>query len=164
MKIYDIINITHIQLENVKVSFATKLLQYNINNLLFKYSRKYAFKENVDALIGKITDVIKNSEQYKENHPEATELFDKARNVVSQLKSTTIKFDKVQAVDATLRYILFNFNKNKTTLTIFDEIEILDELKLIKKIIQDNNIQHTDRIKNCFKLYEQLKNSIITKL
>ena len=41
-KIEKITGISNIKLENVKVRFEVKLLQYNINNILYKFNQKFA--------------------------------------------------------------------------------------------------------------------------
>ncbi len=162
-RIYEIINTKSIRLDNVKVSFQIKLLQYNINNILFKYNNKYAFQPVIETLKAELVKAI-NDSNLKDNN-EAQELIKKVREIYITLNS--YKEDNTDidiAVDNSLKYLLYEFNKNKLTLTIQQELILLNELKMLKEIITVNNITITDRIKNAYKLIEQLKHSITSKL
>lgn len=164
-RIIDITNIKSITLDNVKVKFTVKLLQYNLNNALYKYNQKFAFPQFVDELKSEITNIVKSANLSEDK--EATEVLTKARELYTTLNNITFNYtieELNESIDTALKYILYNFNKNKLTLSLHNEVDIIQELKTLKDVIAINNIQHTDRIKNSFKLYEQLKNSIIAKL
>lgn len=162
-RIYEIINTKSIRLDNVKVPFQIKLLQYNINNILFKYNNKYAFQPVIDTLKAELVKAI-NDSNLKDNN-EAQELITKAREIYITLNSYIVDNTGIDiAVDNSLKYLLYEFNKNKLTLTIQQELILLNELKMLKEIITVNNITITERIKNAYKLIEQLKESIIAKL
>lgn len=162
-RIFDITNTKSIRLDNVKVPFQIKLLQYNINNILFKYNNKYAFQPVIETLKAELVKAINNS-NLKDNN-EAQELITKARQIYISLNSYTPDNTGIEiAVDNSLKYLLYEFNKNKLTLTIQQELILLNELKMLKDIISTSNITITERIKNAFKLIEQLKHSITSKL
>ena len=165
-KIEDIIKIKLIQLDNVKVKFTVKLLQYDLNAIIFKYKQKYAFQEHTTKLIKELTDTVTNSQPYKDKDKEVEEILTKTRDIIILLreynKNTVINpQDLSQTIDSSLRYILFQYSKNKQDIDLYKQLEILDELKLIKHIITSNNIQETERIKNSYKLIEQIKENII---
>ena len=164
-RIIDITNIKSITLENVKVKFQIKLLQYNLNNALYKYNQKFAFPQFVDELKAEITNIIKASNL--QDDKDAEETLTKARELYIILNNCTFNYSAEElnnAVDTALKYILYNFNRNKQSMTIHNEIEMLQELKTIKDVIVINSMPTTDRIKNSYKLIEQLKNGIIAKL
>lgn len=164
-RIIDITNIKSITLENVKVKFQIKLLQYNLNNVIYKYNQKFAFPQFVDELKAEITNIVKSANLSEDK--EATEVLTKARELYTTLNNITFNYtieELNEGIDTALKYILYNFNKNKLTLSLHNEVDMIQELKTLKDVIVINNIQHTDRIKNSFKLYEQLKNSIIARL
>ena len=162
-RITDITNTKSIRLDNVKVPFQVKLLQYNINNILFKYNNKYAFQPVIDTLKAELVKAI-NDSNLKGNN-EAQELITKSREIYITLNSYIVDNTGIDiAVDNSLKYLLYEFNKNKLTLTIQQELILLNELKMLKDIITVNNITITERIKNAYKLIGQLKESIIAKL
>ena len=164
-RIIDITNIKSITLDNVKVKFTVKLLQYNLNNALYKYNQKFAFPQFVDELKSEITNIVKSANLSEDK--EATEVLTKARELYTTLNNITFNYtieELNESIDTAFKYILYNFIKNKATLDIQQEIKLLEELKMYKDIIAKNNIPATDRINNCYKLIEQLKNSIIAKL
>lgn len=161
-RIADITNTKSIHLDNVKVKFQIKLLQYNINNILYKYNNKFAFPQYVEKLKSELTNTIKSANINDDK--DSTELLTKTRELYVKLCNHQPEHIEETAIDNSLKFILFNFIKNKATLDIQQEIELLEELKMYKDIIANNNIPATDRINNCYKLIEQLKNSIIAKL
>jgi hypothetical protein len=164
-RIIDITNTKHITLENLKVSFQIKLLQYNINNILFNYNNKYALQIYIDNLKKELVDTINKSNL--KNDTDAKELLDKIRNIYISLNtydiSPTIN-DINLAVDNTIKYILFNYTKNKYTYTLNQLVELLQELKYIKSTIEEYKLDTTDRINNLYKLIEQVKTIIINSL
>lgn len=161
-RIADITNTKSIHLDNVKVKFQIKLLQYNINNILYKYNNKFAFPQYVEKLKSELTNTIKSANINDDK--DSKELLTKTRELYVKLCNHQPEHIEETAIDNSLKFILFNFIKNKATLDIQQEIELLEELKMYKDIIAKNNIPATDRINNCYKLIEQLKNSIIAKL
>lgn len=162
-RIIDITNTKSITLDNVRVKFKVKLLQFYINELLYKYNNKYAFKEHVERFKDDFTATIKTADLG--NDKEATELLNKARELYAKiLNYQEDNVDCAEAVDSSLKYILFNYVKNKTTMTLKKEIDMLNELKAIISTVQRLNIPPTDRINNANKLVEQLKTSIINHL
>ena len=162
-RIFEITNTKSIRLDNVKVPFQVKLLQYNINNILFKYNNKYAFQPVIETLKAELVKAI-NDSNLKDNN-EAQELITKVREIYKTLNSYIVDNTGIDiAVDNSLKYLLYAFNKNKLTLTIQQELILLNELKMLKEIITLNNITITERIKNAYKLIGQLKESIIAKL
>lgn len=162
-RIFEITNTKSIKLENVKVSFRIKLLQWQINQLLYEYNNKYAFPQYINLLKSELTSIIKQSNLSEDK--DATELLEKAREIYKYL--TNYQPDNTgidSAVDSSLKYIMYNFTKDKLTLTLQQEINFLNELKMTRDIITQHNLPITERIKNSYKLIEQLKRSIISKL
>lgn len=163
-RITDITNTKGIKLANVKVPFQVKLLQYNINNILYTYNNKYCFPQYITKLKEELINVIKESNL--KDDKDAQELITKTRELYIALNDIPMANipEITIAVDNTLKYLLYSFNKDKTTITLEEEIKLLKELKLIKEVIEQNNIQPSERIKNTYKLMEQLKQSILNKL
>lgn len=163
-RITDITNTKGIKLANVKVPFQVKLLQYNINNILYYYNNKYCFPQYITKLKEELINVIKESNL--KDDKDAQELITKTRELYIALNDIPMaNINEITiAVDNTLKYLLYSFNKDKTTITLEEEIKLLKELKLIKEVIEQYNIQPSERIKNTYKLMEQLKQSILNKL
>lgn len=162
-RILDITKTKTIQLDNVKVSFKVKLLQYNINNLLYEYNNKYAFPPFISKLKKELTSLILDS-NLKDNN-EAQELIKKTRIIYKQLDKYNPNITDIDnALDNTLRFLLYQFNNKKGTITLQEEIKLIQELKIIQEIIKDYNLHNTDRINNSIKLYNQLKSHITETL
>ena len=162
-RIFEITNAKAIKLENVRVPFQVKLLQWQINQLLYAYNNKYAFEPIISQLKDDITKLVNDSNQ--KNDKDAQELITKVREIYVNLNSYIVDNTGIDiAVDNTLKYIMYNFTKDKLTLTLQQEINLLDELKMAKEIITQHNLPITERIKNSYQLIEQLKRSISSKL
>lgn len=163
-RIEEIINLHCIQLENVRVDFKTKLIQYHINNCIYKYKNKFAFVEVVENFITDLTNIILNNNA--KNEKQATEIVDKTREIIIRCKEylKAPQGADATAIDSTLKYILFQYSKNKARLTIFEQIELLQELKTILTIIEKYRIAPSARIDNSRKLAEQLKTAIVQLL
>jgi hypothetical protein len=162
-RIFEITNTKGIKLDNVKVPFQVKLLQYTINNILYKYNNKYGFNIIINQLKEELIKAINDSNL--KDDKDAQELITKARELYISLNSYTQDNTGIDiAVDNTLKFLLYQFNRDKLIMTLQQEINLLNELKMTREIITTNNIPITERIKNSYQLIEQLKNSIITKL
>lgn len=162
-RIFEIINTKAIKLDNVRVPFQVKLLQWQINQLLYKYNNKYAFEPIITQLKDDITKLVNDSNQ--KNDKEAQELITKIRELYKSLNSYIQDNTGIDiAVDNALKYLLYQFNRDKLIMTLEKEIKFLNELKMTKEIITVNNLPITERIKNSYQLIEQLKRSIISKL
>lgn len=162
-RIFEITNIKAIKLDNVKVPFQVKLLQYTINNILYKYNNKYGFNIIINQLKEELIKAINDSNL--KDDKDAQELITKVRELYISLNSYTQDNTGIEiAVDNTLKYALYQFNRDKLTLTLQQEIRMLDELKMTKEIITQHNLPITERIKNSYQLIEQLKRSITAKL
>lgn len=162
-RIFEITNTKAIKLENVKVSFRIKLLQWQINQLLYEYNNKYAIAPIINQLKEEITKLVNNSNL--NNDKDAQELINKARELYKSLNSYTQDNTGIDiAVDNTLKFILYQFNRDKLTLDIHQKLDMLNELKMTRDIITQNNLPITERIKNSYKLIEQLKQAITTSL
>lgn len=162
-RIFEITNTKAIKLDNVRVPFQVKLLQWQINQLLYSYNNKYAFEPIIYQLKDDITKLVNDSNQ--KNDKDAQELITKARELYIALNSHIVDNTGIDdAIDSSLKYIMYNFTKDKLTLTLQQEINLLNELKMTRDIITTNNIPITERIKNSYQLIEQLKHSITSKL
>lgn len=162
-RIQEITNMPQIKLKNVKINFEVKLLQYQVNQLLYKYNNKYAFSAYLTQLKEELVQLIKSNEQTTKNK-QAFELLTTLRKLYTTLNKYIAEKPTPDAIDNTLKYILFNYSKNKPTITIVEELYLYNELKLLKSIIEENNIPITQRITNTYKLMSQLKLSITNKL
>lgn len=154
-----------VKLEDVKVKFQVKLLQWHVNNLLYEYNNKFALPKYIEKMMQELVNIINNSKV--KDDKEATELLSKARAIYKALQQAN-KFpasdDISNAVDSSLRYILFNYSKNKATYKVNELIELLQELKLLKETIEQYNISISERVKNAYKLMEQIKAQIVQQL
>ena len=181
-KILEITNIKSIKLDNVRVNFQVKLLQYNINQLLYKYNYCYILPYYVENFKIELCNAIKNSNLSSDK--EAKELITKAKELYNRI--TSIKFeytheDFADAVDKALSYIMYKYIKSKTeqgysTYTPAQVINLILELKYFKEMVTTSNFkdayfnktlfnkQQMDRVANAFKLYEQLKHSLINQI
>ena len=162
-RIFEITNIKSIKLDNVKVPFQVKLLQYTINNILYKYNNKYGFNIIINQLKEELIKAINDSNL--KDDKDAQELITKARELYISLNSYTQDNTGIDiAVDNTLKFLLYQFNRDKLIMTLQQEINLLNELKMTRDIITVNNVPVTERIKNSYQLIEQLKHSITSKL
>lgn len=162
-RIFEITNTKGIKLDNVKVPFQVKLLQYNINNILYKYNNKYGFNIIINQLKEELIKAINDSNL--KDDKDTTELLEKAREIYKSLNSYTQDNIGIEiAVDNTLKFLLYQFQRDKLIMTLEQEINLLNELKMTREIITTNNIPITERIKNSYQLIEQLKHSITSKL
>ena len=164
-RIQHIPNVHTIHLTNVKVSFKVKLLQYQLNEAIFKYSNKFALPIYTNALKTTIADLVIASNH--NNDKEYTELINKARELYKTLNHFKPNYtyeEKTKAINETLKYLLYQFTKQKHNITLNDELELIKEIKLLFNYINDEKIYTTNRITNTRKLYNQLKASIINKL
>lgn len=162
-RIFEITNTKSIKLDNVKVPFQVKLLQYTINNILYKYNNKYGFNIIINQLKEELIKAINDSNL--KDDKDAQELITKARELYISLNSYTQDNTGIDvAVDNTLKFLLYQFNRDKLIMTLQQEINLLNELKMTREIITINNIPVTERIKNSYQLIEQLKHSITSKL
>lgn len=162
-RIFEITNTKSIKLDNVKVPFQVKLLQYIINNILYKYNNKYGFNIIINQLKEELIKAINDSNL--KDDKDAQELITKARELYISLNSYTQDNTGIDiAVDNTLKFLLYQFNRDKLIMTLQQEINLLNELKMTREIITINNIPVTERIKNSYQLIEQLKHSITSKL
>lgn len=162
-RIFEITNTKSIKLDNVKVPFQVKLLQYTINNILYKYNNKYGFNIIINQLKEELIKAINDSNL--KDDKDAQELITKARELYISLNSYTQDNTGIEiAIDNTLKFLLYQFQRDKLIMTLQQEINLLNELKMTREIITTNNIPVTERIKNSYQLIEQLKHSITSKL
>lgn len=162
-RIQEITEMPQIKLKNVKINFEVKLLQYRVNQLLYKYNNKYAFSAYLTQLKEELVQLIKSNEQTTKNK-QAFELLTVLRKIYTALNKHITETPTPDAIDSTLKYLLFNYTKIKNSITIHQELDLINELKLLKSIIEENNIPITPRIKNTDTLINQLRESIIKKL
>jgi hypothetical protein len=72
--------------------------------------------------------------------------------------------DLNEAIDKSIRFTLFQYSKNKEDMTLRQMIDMLDEVKLQSRIVEDNNLLVTDRVKNLRVLENQLRDRIYGEL
>lgn len=162
-RIFEITNTKAIKLDNVKTSFRIKLLQWQINQLLYNYNNKYAFEPIISQLQKELTKLVNDSNiKTDKDHQE---LIAKTREIYKSLNLYKPDNKDINiAVDNALKYLLYQFNREKLTLDIHQKLDMLNELKMIKDVITQHNLPITERIKNSYKLIEQLKQAITTQL
>lgn len=139
-----------------------RLLQFRINELLFKFKNKYAFNLTIIRLVNELKQLIHNqtiTDELKSN----IKLIAQRLQDYHDNYNPTIK-DITNAVDNSCKYILFQYVKNKDTYNIHQLIYLNIEIKELIEIINTYNIEHTSRINNFFKLKEQVKERIISIL
>ena len=162
-RIQEITNTPQIKLKNVRINFDVKLLQYQVNQLLFKYNNKYAISEYISQLKQDLIQVMKDNEKTTKNK-QAFELLTAVRNLYTTLNKYHAEPATPEAIDNTLKFLLFNYTKQKATINIYQELQLLNELKLLKNVIEKYKIPITSRIKNSYTLIQQLTESITKKL
>lgn len=166
-KIGEVLNLKAIQLKNTKVKFVVKLLQYHLNAIIYRYNQKFSFKEYIVALEKDLTSVVLDSGLSGDR--EAVELLGKVREIIRRLREylktdAPSLIDLNEAVDKSIRFVLFQYSKSKTDVTLRQMIDVLDEVKLLSRIVEENNLLVTDRVKNLRVLESQLKERIYNEL
>mgnify|MGYP003478456976 CR=1 FL=1 len=156
-----------IQLKNTKVKFVVKLLQYHLNAIIYRYNQKFSFKEYIVALEKDLTSVVLDSGLSGDR--EAVELLGKVREIIKRLRehlkmNALSLIDLNEAIDKSIRFTLFQYSKNKEDMTLRQMIDMLDEVKLQSRIVEDNNLLVTDRVKNLRVLENQLRDRIYGEL
>ena len=162
-RIQEITNTPQIKLKNVRINFDVKLLQYQVNQLLYKYNNKYAISEYITQLKQDLVQLMKDNEKTTKNK-QSFELLTAVRNLYTTLNKYIAENPTPDVIDNTLKFLLFNYTKQKATININQELELLNELKLIRNIIENNKIPITSRVKNSYTLIQQLTESITKKL
>ena len=164
-RVQEITGKKRIELDNVKVSFPIKLLQWQINNLLYQYNNKYAFPHTITNLTKELVDIVKKSKINEEK--QSDEILTKARNLYTSLHTYTNTKDKEEenkAVDDSIRFILFNYSKKKNVMSVTQQVELLTEIKEMLSYISSNGIPTTERINNLSKLSQQLRERIVSQI
>ena len=100
---------------------------------------------------------------------EAVELLGKVREIIKRLRehlkmNALSLIDLNEAIDKSIRFTLFQYSKNKEDMTLRQMIDMLDEVKLQSRIVEDNNLLVTDRVKNLRVLENQLRDRIYGEL
>lgn len=162
-RIQEITQTPQIKLKNVKINFEVKLLQYQVNQLLYKFNNKFAFPQYIQQLKEELVSLIKSNDRIIKNK-QSFELLTVSRRIYTTLNKYHAEPATPEAIDSTLKFLLFNYTKNKPTITVYEELYLFNELKLLKSIIEQYNIPITPRITNTYNLMSQLKLSITNKL
>ena len=154
-------------MKNTKVKFVVKLLQYHLNAIIYRYNQKFSFKEYIVALEKDLTSVVLDSGLSGDR--EAVELLGKVREIIKRLRehlkmNALSLIDLNEAIDKSIRFTLFQYSKNKEDMTLRQMIDMLDEVKLQSRIVEDNNLLVTDRVKNLRVLENQLRDRIFGEL
>lgn len=149
------------------MKFVVKLLQYHLNAIIYRYNQKFSFKEYIVALEKDLTSVVLDSGLSGDR--EAVELLGKVREIIKRLRehlkmNALSLIDLNEAIDKSIRFTLFQYSKNKEDMTLRQMIDMLDEVKLQSRIVEDNNLLVTDRVKNLRVLENQLRDRIYGEL
>ena len=166
-KIGEVLNLKAIQLKNTKVRFVVKLLQHRLNTIIYRYNQKFSFKEYVVDFEEDLTSVVLDSGLSEDK--EAVELLGKVREIIKRLRGCLREYapsliDLNEAIDKSIRFVLFQYSKNKVDMPLRQMIDVLDEVKLLSRIVEENNLLVTDRVKNLRVLESQLKERIYNEL
>lgn len=166
-RIEELIGCKAIQLKNTKVKFIVKLLQCNLNAIIYRYNQKFSFKEYVVAFEKDLASAVLDSGLSEDK--EAVELLGKVREIIRRLRGDLREYapsliDLNEAIDKSIRFVLFQYSKNKVDMTLHQMIDMLDEVKLLSRIVEDNNLSVTDRVKNLRMLEGQMKERICNVL
>ena len=166
-KIEELVGCKAIQLKNTKVKFVVKLLQYHLNAIIYRYNQKFSFKEYVVAFEKDLASAVLDSGLSGDK--ETVELLGRVRDIIKRLRehlktNAPSLIDLNEAIDKSVRFVLFKYSKNKTDITLREMIDMLDEVKLLSRIVEDNNLSVTDRVKNLRMLEGQLKERICNVL
>ena len=149
------------------MKFVVKLLQYHLNAIIYRYNQKFSFKEYIVALEKDLTSVVLDSGLSGDR--EVVELLGKVREIIRRLREhlktdAPSLIDLNEAVDKSIRFTLFQYSKNKADMPLRQMIDVLDEVKLLSRIVEENNLLVTDRVKNLRVLESQLKERIYNEL
>ena len=149
------------------MKFVVKLLQYHLNAIIYRYNQKFSFKEYIVALEKDLTSVVLDCGLRGDR--EAVELLGKVREIIKRLRehlkmNALSLIDLNEAIDKSIRFTLFQYSKNKEDMTLRQMIDMLDEVKLQSRIVEDNNLLVTDRVKNLRVLENQLRDRIYGEL
>ena len=166
-KIGEVLDLKAIQLKNTKVRFVVKLLQYRLNTIIYRYNQKFSFKEYVVDFEKDLTSVVLDSGLNGDK--EAVELLGRVREIIRRLREhlktdAPSLIDLNEAVDKSIRFTLFQYSKNKADMPLRQMIDVLDEVKLLSRIVEENSLLVTDRVKNLRVLESQLKERICSEL
>ena len=166
-KIGELLDLKAIQLKNTKVRFVVKLLQYRLNTIIYRYNQKFSFKEYVVDFEKDLTSVVLDSGLNGDK--EAVELLGRVREIIRRLREhlktdAPSLIDLNEAVDKSIRFTLFQYSKNKADMPLRQMIDVLDEVKLLSRIVEENSLLVTDRVKNLRVLESQLKERIYNEL
>ena len=166
-KIGELLDLKAIQLKNTKVRFVVKLLQYRLNTIIYRYNQKFSFKEYVVDFEKDLTSVVLDSGLNGDK--EAVELLGRVREIIRRLREhlktdAPSLIDLNEAVDKSIRFTLFQYSKNKADMPLRQMIDVLDEVKLLSRIVEENSLLVTDRVKNLRVLESQLKERICSEL
>ena len=149
------------------MKFVVKLLQYHLNAIIYRYNQKFSFKEYIVALEKDLASVVLDSGLSGDR--EVVELLGKVREIIRRLREhlktdAPSLIDLNEAVDKSIRFTLFQYSKNKADMPLRQMIDVLDEVKLLSRIVEENNLLVTDRVKNLRVLESQLKERIYNEL
>lgn len=158
IRIGNLNNIRVIYLDNERVNFQVKLLQWRINKLISKYSNKYAVPLNINKFKDELFECITSSQLL--NDIDAVELIQKARVLYKTLtkatKAYTIEDYKI-LIDGYINYILFNYNAYKDKLNITQKDDLRKELLSIIYLVRELKLKKSKRVSEATKLIKELK-------
>lgn len=144
-------------------------LQYEANEIIFKYNKQYAFPQNVEEAINCLTQVfvaIKELEVKEGAKPKQREILAKGREIIKSLKAymKSFQYDEscVAAIESMCKYQLSKFIKQKENLTIQEGVDILEDNVFLHRIAQDVE-QHLNT-KPDTKSFDRMQGEIISKL
>lgn len=178
-RIEEIINCKSICCKNKETSEELRELHYSINQILFRYIKKYAFFEYLESLENEITPLfisINNVRQltWKQNL-KREEILSIGRDILKRIKAAKQSFsytlDKSieDIIIKQLSYQLYQYHKMKDNMSIENKLLMLRENAVIARIILKYGLSPSAEIKNStlcnkvcnfFKLQEQLAEQI----
>ena len=178
-RIEELINLKSISCKNKETSDELKELHYKANQILFRYIKRYAFKDYTEQLEKELTDIFieinKCSHLNWKQNQKREEILSIGRTIIKTLKAYNKEFKYIlnpsieEVLTKQLLFCLFQYSKHKEQMGIEDKLMMLKENNTIIGILlkynlspnnKSNNTNLDYKVSNFFKLQEQLAEQI----
>ena len=132
---YSEIGLVFIKPQNKEGNDAIKTALYGVNDIVYKWCKKYADAATATTISNQITQIgveLSKAECSGRCLPKKNEVLQSLRLMVRGLKDfaqkhPTIQDDDARQVDATIRYFMQDYIKRRSNLTGIECIELLEE-------------------------------------
>lgn len=178
-RIEEILNLKSISCKNKETSDELKELHYKANQILFKYIKRYAFKDYTEQLEKELTDIFieinKCSQLNWKQNQKREEILSIGRQMIRSLKAYNKDYKYIldsnveDVIIKQISFCLFKFSKQKDKMSIEDKLNMLKENNIFINILfkynlspnnKSNNNNLDYKVSNFFKLQEQLAEQI----